>query len=328
MSTYFENPKVPMAGTRISADWGKTLLRGVQQSTLVQVPGLLMSKGRYGTAIRMEATNAVATEEKEIQAFQVRWRPYGDGRDPANGEWQIYLPLGFAILTQSGVLRNYTAKNDDGTDGNGNLDYGWMKIDTNDDDAVVTPLVDRVAKAWTVRAMFNPWPTMKAVTTAEAEGVEHPFATISVATICDIKYAKGTMTQHAVTQNHLGSVAYAWDTSGAFSIEYTLDDYSSKNPTITAKVINQRMMLGRLDRINADGTTVEKSWKTAWMKVDHSGEKFEISVEHDLTGTDAESDDDKTVVKIYDLDEGRVTADCRDSLENLEFYTNPPDTAN
>ena len=121
------------------------------------------------------------------------------------------------------------------------------------------------------------------------------------------------------------TVSYERSVSESFSVEYKMSNPEDADSDVTAKIVNEQIMLGRLDKENAKGTEIDKESKTIWVKIDHSGKKFKLSIEHDLEGEEAESNDDQTVVKIYDLEELFIIADHRDKLGHLQFYTNGPD---
>ena len=342
MACDIDIPKEPNVGDALTADWGRKVVKCLRSLRPIDGRNVRTRTTSLGTVI--SADGGVAKSEaraaaKPLLPFAVRHHRNAD--DEAKSEWQIYIPKGCATLVQ-GVgfeTRGYVAANDDGDTGE-ELNDGWFRLDLAEGDSDILrldqSLGNRVARRWEVWASFMPWPIVKAGSAKVAGAAEWK----KVANVWEVSYSgesdegAGESVERRVEQLFTGTVEVTRDISSAFSIEYALDDYEAKEPAVTARIVNQRLRVGRLYKEIAEPTQLPSGAKSAWARVDHADETVALSVVFDPEGTEAESDDDKTVVKLYSLDadggEGGVPfvkEDSRETLDDLPFYTNAPDTS-
>lgn len=259
-----------------------------------------------------------------FRPFSVRWMSHDkDGDSPRNGEWQIYLPFGSLVVhygSASFDSRRYAARteNSRGKDADNKTTYQWYRIpDPDDSYATIQTIGGMVHKAWTVYVLTKPWAQFSVSTNATAYD---PVAWVdAVATIGVAEYtdSDGLHVSHSVVQQFSGGMTKTWDNQSAFAVDYERSGETGSGYSVN--VINQVKMLGRLQERNVDPVDVSTATQV-WIKIDHKGEKFELTV---LTSapSDKDSNDDQTVYKIYDMKDGVVTMDYRGFIPELPFYT-------
>lgn len=321
----YDVPRMPRAGERLKAGWGDSLVRAITQLRPVQVPDMLISRGMYGTRYAPLAlpTRAYPTNFGSLLPFTVRWLVHD--RDEDTGEWQIYIPLGCLTLTQGEMTYFYLPTNDAAKDAEGNDIADWYKIPAPQDTAYanVVSTDDRVVTTWGVSLALKPWPRVHVST--DPTDFDPVAWRIPVAEMRVTEYADDTPPQRSgVRLADETQIDKVWDISKPFSIRYDIAaaDIRRKNATPTAKLTNQTRFVGRLQTTLVDDTDVT-GWPDVWVKIVHDGETFEMSVEHAMSGADAQSDDDQTVYRIYALDDDVVELDLRNAVPAMDFYTSP-----
>ena len=310
-------------GGAIRAEWSRMMERAVREQRIRAANGQIMSRDSYGITIgEIKRTNEV--ELVEAHPFMVRWQYTNAAR--TSGEWQICLPRGCASIRQGNVTRAYVPVNDQGRDENGDAVYRWYAIPTpKDKDATVTTAGWYVAKQWTVHVLLKPWPRMKVTTDPTDSSFKAAAWDIPVADIATFEIAGDGFVQHGVSQIvREGGIVKEWDIGSAFAIRYDMQDEANPSSGVVASVINQYKVIGRMFRENEEPVVVN-GWKSVWVKIEHEGTEFNLSVEKDLSGDAAVSDDDKTVFRIYDLEDDIVTNDARTQIPPTDFYTNAPE---
>lgn len=267
-----------------------------------------------------------AADGKGFRPFSVRWVSHDTrGDSPRSGEWQIYLPFGSLVVhygSASFNCRSYAARttNEEGETAGGKTTYQWFKIPyPMSSDADIQVINGRVHKTWTVYVLTKPWARFLVSTCAtdnDPVAWADAVATIGVAEYTD---SGGVLhVSHSVVQHFSGGMTKTWDNQSEFAVDYELSDETGSG--YTANVINQTKMLGRLQEENVNPVDVRTATEV-WIRIEHSGENFELSVLASAPD-DTESNDDQTVYKIYDMKDGVVTRDYRDSIPELPFYTN------
>ena len=330
MATNYQLPRKPRAGDPLRVGWADSVVRSMGALRPVQVPGMLISRGTYGTRYTPISSSSTARQVSlsELLPFTVRWYDYGndDGGNPRGGEWQIYIPLGCLTVAQAGETYFYIPTNDRAKDKEGHNISDWYKIPDPEDTAYanVVQEEDRVATSWTVYLNMKPWPRVHVSTDpTDFNPVQWRVAVAEMRIVQyndpdrkDDKYAERLVSER--------QIAEAWDASSPFAIRYDISegDFKNKNAKPKAMLVSQTRFIGRLQETVYPETDIS-SWKNVWVRILHDGETFEMSVEHDLEGDEARSDDDKTVYRIYDLDEMVVTNDLRSSVPEMDFYTSP-----
>lgn len=318
----FITPRFPQSGSSIKADWGKKLVEAVRERTIVPQVGQRLHRTAYGTIIETDRKAEEYDEDltDNDYAFKVRWFPY-DREANDKGEWQICLPYGCATITQE-TSRSYNPVNDPAKNADGEEIYKWYRIEKpQDKDATVGRFKDYVAVQWTVRVLFAPFPLMKAVTCEKDKDFKEKWS-VAVATISEVRFDDRTLhgtTRYAVDPE---TVHFVWP-QGEFAINYEFKDNGGTYSAVP-RVINQTKMIGRLQVYNIEPKDVSGS-KSVWIKIEHPSTQFKLTVETDLTGKDTLSSDDRTVYKIYDLEDDVVVNDYRDKIPEMNFYTNGPE---
>lgn len=273
----------------------------------------------------------VGTGDYGLKPFAVRWMSYdAGGEGSGSGEWQVYLPYGALVVhygNGSANSRRYAALAtgmEPGRDAGGKQVFQWYKIPAPADRHADIQVSDKVYKVWTVYALIKPWARFLVSTDPKAND---PVAWAeAIAIIREAQYtdsAGGRRVDHTVIQRMSGELTRTWDNRSAFAVDYILDDETNEDSTYKAQVINQTKMLGRLQESNVDPVDVKSSTEV-WLKIAHGGTKFELSVLK-TAPSDAKSNDDQTLYKIYDMKDGVVVRDYREDVPELPFYTNGPD---
>lgn len=321
----YEVPRMPRGGERLKVSWGDSLVRAMTQLRPVQVPDMLISRGMYGTryAPLASSSRAYPSNFGSLLPFTVRWLVHD--RDEDTGEWQIYIPLGCLTLTQGDMTYFYLPTNDAAKDAEGNDIADWYRIPDPEDTAYanVVSTKKRVVTTWSVFLALKPWPRVH-VSTDPTDFAPVAWR-IPVAEMCVTEYADDTPTKRtSVRLIEETQIEKVWDITKPFSIRYDIaaEDIKKKSATPTAMLTNQMRFVGRLQTTLVDDTDVT-GWPDVWVKIVHDGETFEMSVEHALSGADAQSDDDQTVYRIYALDNDVVELDLRDAVPAMDFYTSP-----
>lgn len=317
------------------AGWADSVSRAIESIKPVQVPGMLVSRGFHGT----KYTPMAAAEDipdvptaATVQPFDVRWYRYesddddnGGGGSNDKGQWQIYLPLGCLTVKQGNVTYFYVPTNNRAKDEDNKEIAEWYEIPEPENTAYanVVTTKDRVVTTYAVYLNMKPWPRVKISTDpTDGEPVQWQEA---VATIKIVQYTDESDTPPERSATRLAdetSIAKEWDISGEFAIKYEIANRSlqDKNAKPTVKLINQSRFIGRLEKTITQDTTIQDEWESVWIKIKHDSEEFEMTIEHDLSGSETVSDDDKTVYKIYDIEEKIVKVDYRDSVPEMDFY--------
>ena len=306
-------------GEGIRADWARSVERAIMEQRPRPNLGQTMSRNSYGVMMGEAGAAAKTVEYASSFPFKVRWQ-YTNKKRTA-GEWQIFLPLGCVSVVQGNVTNACIPVNAIGKDDNGQELYKWYRIEEpKDADGTVGTFNGYLAKQWTVYVIIKPWPRMKACTSPEDSSFKAGMWSVPVATINVIETDKDVL--HGVNQIvSEGGIVREWKTDGAFAIEYEMESAKEPGSNVVARIINQRKALGRLYRKNADPVVVT-GWDNVWVKITHEDTEFDMSVEKDLSGKDAVSDDDKTVFQIYRMKDNIPVEDSRGSIPDFDFYTN------
>ena len=326
MATGYAFPRKPTPGGPLRTKWGDSVSRSVRQSAPIQVPGMLISRGVYGTRYMPETTfyRATTVTSGTLRPFDMRWYSYDGDNDPDKGEWQIYIPLGCLTLTQGYVTSLYELKNKMAKDADGNEIPAWYHIDEpkNSKSATVVETEDRTATSIPVFLNLKPWPY--ALVSGDDDAIDEfkeCMKKVAVGSMNTIRY-KGEEkdlppVRYAARTITGENIAETRDISSIFSIRYELDK-DPNSPKLW--LVNQDLALGRLQKHLEDTDVTE--WPDVWIKIIHDSENFSVEVDRELEGNDAVSDDNQTVFRIYTLKNNVIVADERDSMPYLDFYVN------
>jgi hypothetical protein len=151
----------------------------------------------------------------------------------------------------------------------------------------------------------------------------------AVAQICEISIDGKKI--HVAKNKENDNIAIVRDISQPFSVRYSGNKVGSDGQ-FDIEIINGYIMIGRLmialdECKTAGGGKSIKGETDVWVRINHEASKYTLELDFDLKGADAESDDKKTVFKIYELKDAKdvVTNDLRDNLkQDFGFYTNDP----
>lgn len=328
----YQMPRVPRAGDKLRADWGNSLVRAISSMRPVPTPGVLLGRSTYGTTMTFEDSGAAAAfTPTAVLPFTVRWYSYGE---EGKGQWQIYLPVGCATLTQTtkdgSVTFPYIPTNAKAKNKDGEVIPGWYEIPMPEEgvDEDVTTADGYAVLSWVATILFKPWPRMKVTAMpskeTEAWAWTQAAATMQVAEYSDDRETR-TWAENTLAESGVALVEQTWDASGDFAVEYAMPEGSETTPNAKplVRIVNQRRYLGRLDA-EVSGYTDATQWTgetEVLLKVEHDSEDFVMSVERNLTGAAAKSDDDKTVGMIYRMKDSVVTEDRRGLFPTTAFYT-------
>lgn len=348
MAVRYPIPIEPKAGSGLKANWGDQLIRSIGALRPVQAPGVFITKSTYGTSMRF--TNAAKTypvRTSVLKPFTVRW--YGE---ETGGQWQIYMPLGSATITQhtlDGAQSSvYIPKNDRAEDKDGNEIPGWYKIDDPEDgvEDVEYEDEDYEYRYWTVWALMKPWarlvftamPEKYKEDNKEAFLWEEPVGTITIRTPKEKKGEEGDGKPQKIGSDGTDEkIRKSWDASVAFSVQYTFDpeDAVKSDAIPSAEVVNNTVGVGRA-QLFAEDFELPQGWGTdgerhdVWMRINHSSTSFSLELDKDLdTGSgdsgedETRSDDNKTMRRILVLENLVVTTDDRAGIPVQAFYTSP-----
>lgn len=326
-------PKMATPGGAVTAEWGQQVVRAVRALRVKGGPNALVSRNGDGTTVEPMRARTRAYEPNPVRPFTVRWMWTNEAG--TEGEWQIYLPFGCVSVTGltnnlGAVPKACVAKNAAASGIEGAPLFGWYRIaDPEDADARATALDGFVAKEWTVRVNVAPWARLEATTESDGSA----WKSAAVATIAEIQVGTGAsayVNRTATRTIEVDSLSYEWDETKPFSLHFTLSSATAPDATITSvKVVNQVVAVGRLmltptGAAASSGTEV-KTFSEVWVRVNHAQPEFTLEVVDALAGPAAESDDDKTVWRIYTLDSGMPTSDTRSQTPVMDFYTNAPE---
>lgn len=335
MGTRYTVPRKPRAGDTMRAGWADSMVKSVRSLVPLQVPGMLISRTTYGTRYTPMASEATAAMPSySILPFDIRWYDYGadDEGKSKGGEWQIYLPLGCATLTQDGVTWRYRtgSQNRSAKDADGNIIPAWYHVDVpqSSKNATVQELNDRVEKSYPIFLNMKPWPHM--LISGDDSAIEEYGRvewTVAVGNINIVEYSDGETptTRYSTRTITQTNIANEWDVSKPFSVKYEVTPQGEHSFSLKAWLVNQSVFLGRLEKIDAEDIDITGR-DNVWVKITHDTDEFEMSVEFDLEGSAARSDDDKTVYRIYTLEDNVVVTDDRDEIPDMGFYTSAPET--
>ena len=326
-------PKPPVPGGPMNVQWGRTVAAGMRRNRVIAGSGLRMKQTPEGVVLDVtSAVRRVVQEQKQVLPFDMRWYSYADENDPDKGEWQIYLPLGCATLTQDGVTWRYRtgSQNKSARDADGNVIPAWYHLDVpqSSSNAVVTEENDRIAKSYTIFLNMKPWPHM--LVSGDDNAIEEYGRVewqVAVGSINIVEYSDGETptTRYATRTITQTNIANEWDVSKPFSVKYETTQTGEHSFDLKVWLVNQSVFLGRLEKIDAEDIDITGR-DNVWVKIAHDTDEFEMSVEFDLEGTAARSDDDKTVYRIYTLEDNVVVTDDRDEVPDMGFYTSAPET--
>lgn len=347
-------PSLPIPGQPLSVNFAREVVKEIRATRILPGSGLKLRYSPNGTSLRDESngkSSSLPSTSSKAQPFQVRWMSHDENGDqPRKGEWQIYLPAGCASVSyvedglagtaysdtgirsgqyETGKPRKYVAqpKNKNAKDTDGEEIFQWYNIPTpSNEDGDILQTNGLNAVSWTVWVLMKPWARYTVSTNPDED--EPAAWSLAVATIWECEYtqdegedggmeASTPTVEHGVVQLHTGEWKNTWHVSGNFAIRYKLTNEKSKDSEYKVELVNQALMVGRLQLENLNPVDVSHA-EHIWVKIEHSTEKFKLSV---LTECNETSDDDKTVFKIYDMEDGIVTQDLRSSIPDLPFYT-------
>jgi hypothetical protein len=288
---------------------------------------VLVSRGLYGTRLRLaeEASSAASAARGTLRPFDIRWADRGNGR----GEWQIYLPLGCLTVEQDGTAYSYIPVNSAAKDADGEEIPDWYSL-AEPGDARYAKIVETAGyedKAWTATILLKPWPRAKVGFATEDSAFGRTQWAVAVGEIHVREFRDGGATRRfAVRTADKDAYAFAWDVSAPFSIryDYAAADFLDPAAKPRAALCNQMLFLGRL-QTEATVAKDVSSWEDVWLTVTHDSTQFSSDTTHGLSGDAAVSDDDRTVFRLYILEDMVPKADYRAHVPDFDFYTNAPE---
>lgn len=328
-------PRTPRVGNRMTADWGGSLMRSMGSMRPVGVPGMMISRGYYGT--RFTPISGGGTAVRAAAAL-LPWTVarFEATTIPGNGEnappvqvaegWCIYLPEGSATLYGAAVhLPAYEAAE------------GWYRIagaesfGQGDDFQVVGHVKRRVVAgaatpsgddaAPVLYASAHPWPT---ATAADATDVDLACAGDSwTATAARVAWSgSGADATSEVSQLWSGALVMEDATPGALELYWTtaaVGQTGWRTFTPAVQGAASAPLCGEpLDDVPLPIPATADETVEAWYHVDCSGATPEPYVD---TADAAAADAYFTVsAKVYELRNGRLVRDLRPALAEQVYY--------
>lgn len=300
----------------MSVNWANSIRDAIRERTVIQPDNMLVSRSQYGTRWTM------MEEQKEIEledtkTYAVRWYAYSE----TAGEWQIYLPFGCATING----RGYRVENEKAKDEDGNVILSWYHLDEPEDaDGDVQEADGYEARQFVASLHMMPYERMLAsFRQKETDKYKRVQWIESVAYVSEAKFSDGEVFRNSKVMDTAETrTAKELKDTGAFGLAYELQDPSDLGSDVKVLVKCGSVMLGSVEW-NMGQDFDATGAKSVWLKVTHSSDVFSAELVKDLSNDGAVSDDDYTFVKLYEFKDGEniVTADLRDHLGNLQFYT-------
>lgn len=325
MATDYSVPRSPKAGERLTARWGMALNRAISDLRPVQVPGMLISRGTYGTKytpLEQSVMRSIPTRAATAPFFLRYHEAAEDGQEGDNRHRQVeaYLPRGSMTTRKDCVPLNPPACL---VEGHGEDDPAWR---------VVTPRSGNWTDGvWRIQAFVMPGDHMilRGTKAREADG------SASAAPAQDA-YDKGAVAVYFLSEMTVGTDEETGEKIVTFgeqantgaksltnnalyelsccSLDYAITEtydsakkcYSYALGAVTMK--NVLFDAGGDVLVGADAA-VPSDAESAWLKVNHTDEDY--SVEAVFDPDDTTNTDDATWRKMYDLDSRYPTADVR-----------------
>lgn len=253
----------------------------------------------------------------EIKPFTTRWLNTSK-TEKNKGEWQIYLPVGCAILNGA---YSYFPKNESGKDKNGDATFQWYKIvDPSDNDANISTIGGYVYKEWTVYVHFKDIPIMY-VSTIQDDSEFTGSEDLVVGTILQKEWDDGggsrrysRKSTNYMTSNYKRGIN---DNNGTFQIVFDCEGDKMSEDSYKMKLTNQQINYGvrGIALIKDDTDITEKT--DVVLKIDHSQEEVKIEIVDEMS----ENTIDYTYVRLLKLDEKAIKIDNRnDARKTWPFY--------
>lgn len=317
-------PKMPQHGMPISADWGRDVVKCLEMLRPRSSQGFTIDQNLYGTRLSMATSSPALQVESDYAPFSVRYRI----TDVENnkGEFQIYIPFGSAVVTQDGLAQAcevHDLKQATGEDGEAL--YGWYTIPADSmKDKYAEIMSHRVyeVKMYPVYVLMKPWPEMTASCDPTVWGAVKWSEIVAYIGMIKID---GREEVGVVNQIFTGNIKREWNASGKFAIVYTPATESEGGGKYKMRIRNANLMIGRLmlsipESEGEDGGKDISGWEEVWLKIIHDSEK--VSMELLDSNSGEESDDDKTICKLYTIKDDVVISDSRENASNdFGFYT-------
>lgn len=332
-------PKEPVFGQALSVTWARQLLRYIRQIRPLAGKGMALDITTNGTVLNCKAIAAEVIKQQEaarLKPFAVRWYSHFSKQDAEKGEvdlgqkgeWQIYLPK--YTVTMNG--EDYDISNDKAKDEEGREIADWYKIEEPEEADGTSYDVDRgedvppiIGLKWDVYVYVKTWPQLKASFKSkrnEEEVWQKNFRDLLVGEIAEyeveveIDGANQKQSIHeTLVQLREEPVEYERDDRTPFSIKYTRNEQSPLGwgPVVTNCMTN----IGRNSLTCGDVGVSDAS--EVYVKISHPEASFTMSV---ITSGE-QTNDDQTVVQIYQLDKasGEIIIDGRDLINKIPLYS-------
>ena len=325
MAINYQLPRKPMAGDPMRVNWPDSVVRSMSELRPVQVPGMLISRGTYGTKytpIEQSVMRSIPTLAATAPFFLRYHEAEEDGQEEGIRHRQVeaYLPRGSMTTRKDCVPLNPPACL---VEGHGEDDPAWR---------VVTPRSGNWTDGeWRIQAFVMPGDHMilRGTKAREADG------SASAAPAQDA-YDKGAVAVYFLAEMTVGTDKETGEKIVTFgvqantgaksltnnalyelsccSLDYTITEtYDSAKKCFSyalgAVTMKNVLFDAGGDVLAGADAVVPSDAESAWLKVNHTDEDY--SVEAVFDPDDTTNTDDATWRKMYDLDSRYPTADVR-----------------
>lgn len=328
MATNYQLPRKPRAGDPMRVGWADSVVRSMGALRPVQVPGMLISRGTYGTRYTPIVSSGVhPMQTGALLPFFLRYHEAvpKEGQEGGNRHRQVevYLPRGSMTTIGDCVPLNPPACLVEGhgedspswrvvSPRSGNWSNGTWRIE-----AFVMPGKHMIVRGTKERdesgaAVSNPTPD------AYDEGAIAIYF-LATMTVAD-EEQEGGGTEKVVTfgeQANTGAKSLANNALyelSCCSLEYEIvETYDSEKKcysySLGAVTMTNVMFDAGGSVLVADDEEVPDDAEEAWLKVKHASDEYSVEVAFDPD--DTTNTDDVTWRKLYDLAKRYPTADVR-----------------
>lgn len=255
--------------------------------------------------------------QKSLLPFTVRWICTSK-TDKDSGEWQIYLPMGCAILDGT---YTYFPKNDSGKNKEDHIIFQWYKLDNpKDADASVITEGGYAYKEWSVYVHFKDFPMMY-VSTIKDDSKFKASEDLIVGSIRQTEWNdKGGKKHYKRSSINFMTSSYnrtLANNVGDFQIIYEITGDKKSEDSYHMKLTNQQIRYGVRGVAFIKDDTEITTQEEVVLKIDHSTEDVKIEIVNALQ----ENTLDATYVRILKLEDKAIKIDNRiECRKNWPFY--------
>ena len=321
-------PPDPVPGAPVSASWMRRMLAACRASMPLAGPGVRISYTPNGAFIEFDGGAAEDTMEP-IAPFSVRWHQPAD----ADGQWEIYMPLGCVSAGATATPLNAKASDTTGHDGDNDnwyvLPFSASPSAGDIYDVIVhakqraiaaedlpksgDPDVAPAALAWMHKRVGASEQTATDKTAYAGDVTSTTVASITWQESPDGESVVPKVAQSGVhALNSPGTANQEFDLWWAFSISG--DTLSVPKMGLLRRTLSTGTDVATI----ANQVDVTNAARGIFMRVTLNNGAVELTVALDVNDTTAGAD--FFIVQLYDVNEYHVASDFRSALWRLPMY--------